>query len=606
MFGIQQAGATRASFRDVHEHRRIVGLSYPSLATLGLLSALAGLGQAALLILVVRAATALTAQTEQFSGTIGPLTANELATTDLLQLGFGLLIVLLIVELAASKCQAQLYANAHRRTQHLLLNAYSNATYAAQSTTDRGDTQQLLHVHAGQVAALVNAIGNIVSAATNFTVLVLAALVLSPVAALAVLLGLGVMLLLLRPLLTRSKRHADSRASSQRAMASLLSERLELNREVRSFGAEDYADATIRAQIETVADAFAKLRFISRMNSVSYRLGAFGLILAMLALIEATESTSLAALTGALLMLLRSLSYGQATQGAIQSASEALPVFGQLISECERLHGAARQSGDQISPTGLGTLSLEAVSFRYEDHRPHSRGANAPPALSNINLSFDRGEFVALVGPSGSGKSTLISLLLGIHRPTSGTMLLDGVDLTEIDEHWWHKRVAFVPQEPNLQSGSVLEAIRFGRTHITDESVFRAAARAHIASDIEAWPRGWDTEVGTLGDQLSGGQRQRIAIARAIAGDPELLLLDEPTSALDEVTESLISETIQSLRGDTTIVAIAHRPRTIEHADRVITVRDGRAQNSTPRTISLDSGNLAVVLDETPKVGTQR
>ena len=605
MFGNNDAGALRATFRDVHAHRRLVGLSYPSLALLGFLSALAGLGQAALLILVVRAATALTAQTEQFSGTIGPLTANELETSDLLWLGFGLLLGLLIVEIAASKCQARLYANAHRRTQHHVLTAYSNATFAAQSATDRGDTQQLLHVHAGQVAALINAIGNGVSASANFFVLVLAALVLSPVAAIAVLLGLAVMLLALRPLLIQSKRHADARATSQRTMASLLSERLELNREVRSFGAEDFADAPIRTQIDTVANTFARLRFISRMNSVSYRLGAFGLILAMLALIEATESTSLAALTGALLMLLRSLSYGQATQGAIQSASEALPVFGQLISETERLDGAARQCGNELTPSHLGTLTLDAVSFAYDDAGAQPINGEAPPALRNVDLTFDRGSFVALVGPSGSGKSTLISLLLGIHRPTSGTIRLDGVDLAEVDESWWHQRVAFVPQEPNLQSGSVLEAIRFGRTHISDDAIFRAAARAQIASEIEAWPNGWATEVGTLGDQLSGGQRQRIAIARAIAGDPELLLLDEPTSALDETTESLIAHTIQSLRGETTIVAIAHRPRTIAHADRVVMVRGGRVDRSERQTISLDN-STAVVLDPLPKVGNSR
>ncbi len=605
MFGTRETNASSVSFHHLHEHRHMVGLSYPLLTLLGILSALAGLGQAALLILVVRAATALTTQTEEFSGTIGPFTATELAPADLLRLGFALLVALLIVEVAASKCQARLYANAHRRTQHHLLSSYSNATFSAQSKTDRGDTQQLLHVHAGQVAALVNAVGNVVSASANFCVLVLAALVLSPIAAVAVLFGLGVMLLALRPLLTRSKRYADARASSQRTMASLLSERLELNREVRSFGAEGFADEPIRAQIDTVSSTFEQLRFISRMNSVAYRLGAFGLILAMLALIEATESTSLAALTGALLMLLRSLSYGQATQGAIQSASEALPVFGQLIAECDRLESAARQHGHLLTPSGLGNLSLDAVCFTYGPEQ-HPEGSHSPPTLSSIDLSFDRGDFVAVVGPSGSGKSTLISLLLGIQRPTSGTIRLDGIDLAEVDEQWWHHRVAFVPQEPHLQSGSVLEAIRFGRTYISDDAVFRAAMRAHIAKDIEAWPDTWDTEVGTLGDQLSGGQRQRVAIARAIAGDPELLLLDEPTSALDEVTEALIAQTIQSLRGDTTIVAIAHRPRTIAHADRVVHIHDGRVQKSERRTISLNSNNYTVNLDAQPKVGNTR
>ncbi len=591
------------SFGLLHSQREMVGLSYPLLVALGGLSALAGLGQASLLVVVVRIATALTAQTEQITGRVGPLTATELTTNDLLWLGAALLGTLFVIELIASRCQARLYATAHRTTQRKLLTAYSNAHYAAQSRTDRGDTQQLLHVHAGQTASLVNAIGNGVSAAANFVILVLAALILSPIAAVAVLGGLAVMLLLLRPLLHKSKHHGDARASSQRKMASLLSERLELNREIRSFGAEATANAAIHQQIDEVADTFERLRFISRINSVAYRLGAFALILAMLAVISATDSTSLTALTGALLMLLRSLSYGQATQGALQSASEALPVFSQLVVEFERLESAERCSGEQRHPHAMGVLRLDDVSFAYTDAvgdgvgetaaTPHHGGWGldhvGSPALNAIDLTIDRGEFVALVGPSGSGKSTLMSLLLGLQQPTSGALLLDDIDVADISSAWWHKNVAFVPQEPKLSSGSVREAIRFGRRDITNADVERAARRAHIADEIEQLPLGWDTEVGTLGDQVSGGQRQRIAIARAIAGSPKLLLLDEPTSALDERSEALISNTILSLRDSTSIVAIAHRPRTIEHADRVVHIVNGRISNDRePRGAEID------------------
>ena len=115
----------------------------------------------------------------------------------------------------------------------------------------------------------------------------------------------------------------------------------------------------------------------------------------------------------------------------------------------------------------------------------------------------------------------------------------------------------------------------------------RAASSARIADEVARWPLGWDTQVGALGSQISGGQRQRLAIARAIAGAPELLLLDEPTSALDSTSEALIGETMDSLRSNTTIVAIAHRPRTIEHADRIVRVVDGTIQTPSSDATTL-------------------
>lgn len=183
---------------------------------------------------------------------------------------------------------------------------------------------------------------------------------------------------------------------------------------------------------------------------------------------------------------------------------------------------------------------------------------------------------MAIVGPSGSGKSTLMSLLLRLRRPTSGSLQLGDIDLGRVDSTWWHRHVAYVPQVPKLQSGSVAEAIRFGREWITDQDVEWAARMAHIAVEIEKWPAGYDTEVGQLGDHLSGGQRQRVALARALAGRPTLLLLDEPTSSLDPTSDRLITMSMNLVRETTTVVAIAHRRSTVEAANKVIHIEDGR------------------------------
>lgn len=212
-------------------------------------------------------------------------------------------------------------------------------------------------------------------------------------------------------------------------------------------------------------------------------------------------------------------------------------------------------------------MSWESVDFSYD---------GGERVLRAIDLEVARGDFVALIGPSGAGKSTIMNLLLRLREPTHGTILANGIPTSQIDLAWWRSRVAHVPQEPLLQSGSVAEAIRFHRPHITDDDVRLAARRAHIADEIEAWPEDYDTPVGQLGDQLSGGQRQRVSIARALAGNPDMLLLDEPTSALDPHSEQLIAETLDEIREQMIIVAIAHRLRTVERANRVFVVRGGR------------------------------
>jgi ABC-type bacteriocin/lantibiotic exporter with double-glycine peptidase domain len=128
----------------------------------------------------------------------------------------------------------------------------------------------------------------------------------------------------------------------------------------------------------------------------------------------------------------------------------------------------------------------------------------------------------------------------------------------------------------------VSDAIRFHREWITDDDVVRAAEAAHVADEIRSWPAGFDTQVGQMGEQMSGGQRQRIALARALAGSPELVLLDEPTSALDPRSERLITETLERLRGSMTLVVIAHRHATIERAGQVIEIEDGRVVEAGP------------------------
>ncbi|WP_246036287.1 ABC transporter ATP-binding protein [Cellulomonas telluris] len=215
-----------------------------------------------------------------------------------------------------------------------------------------------------------------------------------------------------------------------------------------------------------------------------------------------------------------------------------------------------------------GRLTFDAVHFRYDDADGH--------ALDGVDLDVRPGETVAFVGPSGSGKSTVLNLALGFLRPTSGRLLLDGVDAATLDLRTFRRHVSVVPQESVLFEGSIRDNVTYGLGHVPDERVRAALEDANAAEIVDALPDGWHTVVGERGARLSGGQRQRIAIARALVRDPRVLLLDEATSALDPESEALVRDALARLmRGRTTLV-VAHRLSTIRDADRIVVLDQGR------------------------------
>ena len=172
-----------------------------------------------------------------------------------------------------------------------------------------------------------------------------------------------------------------------------------------------------------------------------------------------------------------------------------------------------------------------------------------------------------VVGPSGAGKSTLVQILLNLRMPDEGRYLINGVPVQQLRQDDWHARVAYVPQEPRLVHASVAENIRYFRD-LDDDAVVRAAQLARIHDDIESWPNGYETIVGPRADAVSGGQQQRICLARALAAQPEILILDEPTSALDPRSEALIQES-RPRSSTRCAFIIAHRMSTLDICDRV-------------------------------------
>jgi len=215
-----------------------------------------------------------------------------------------------------------------------------------------------------------------------------------------------------------------------------------------------------------------------------------------------------------------------------------------------------------------GAIEFAEVRFAYPA-RPEA------VALERFSLAIAPGERVALVGPSGAGKSTVFALLLRFYDPQTGSVRIDGTEVSTLDPRVLRSLIAVVPQEPVIFAASVLENVRYGRPRATREEALRACEQAFALEFVERLPQGLDTVLGERGVTLSGGQRQRLSIARALLADRPILLLDEATSALDAASERMVQQALDALeRGRTTLV-IAHRLATVRHADRIVVMDRG-------------------------------
>lgn len=208
-------------------------------------------------------------------------------------------------------------------------------------------------------------------------------------------------------------------------------------------------------------------------------------------------------------------------------------------------------------------IRLESLTFRY----PQSE----KPILRDFSLTIEKNESIGIAGPSGSGKSTLVDLILGLHRPHGGCILVDGEKLSSVNISAWRRMIGYVPQEIYLIDDAISANIAFGipTTEIDMDMLRQAAEGAQILDFIESLPNGFQTKVGERGVRLSGGQRQRIGLARALYHKPQILILDEATSALDQSTEEAVMGTINRLQGSLTIITIAHRLSTLEKCDQI-------------------------------------
>jgi ATP-binding cassette subfamily B protein len=263
-------------------------------------------------------------------------------------------------------------------------------------------------------------------------------------------------------------------------------------------------------------------------------------------------------------------------QRAMASTNRILDV---LDTEPTIIDGSVETEPDETK----GRIGFHGVTFSYED---------GYPVLNDVSLTISPKSTTAFVGATGSGKTTIIKLILRFYDPDSGSITLDGVDLTTMAQEDLRQSMALVSQDVFLFHGTVAENIAYGAPDATSTSIENAARTAEAHAFIEALPDGYRTIIGERGQKLSGGQRQRISIARALLTDSPVLILDEATSAVDNETEAAIQRSLARVSHDRTMVVIAHRLSTIRNADRIYVIDDGSVSQMGTHTELIETSGI--------------
>ncbi len=368
----------------------------------------------------------------------------------------------------------------------------------------------------------------------------------------------------------RLRRISKTLQQQMGEMTHVLEEVIIGNRVIKLFGSQRHEKQRFFDSVNKVRQ-FRMKSVIAHTASVQINQWLAVLGLAMMAYLAAQQSAKglftvgeFVAFFAAMAMILSPLKKLTSINNELQKGLAAADSVFELLDQAPEI-----DSGTRTLDVPQGRIEWRDLSFHY--------AAGSTPALDNIQFTAEPGEHIALVGPSGSGKTTLAGLIPAFYRPTSGTILLDGINISELPLGVLRSYVSLVSQDVFLFNESVRANIAYGRcSSASDEEVIVAAKAANAFEFIQQMPEGMDTPIGDNGVRLSGGQRQRLAIARALLKNAPVLILDEATSALDTESEQLIQEAMEHLSQGRTTITIAHRLSTIEKADRIVVLDQGR------------------------------
>jgi ATP-binding cassette subfamily C protein len=469
--------------------------------------------------------------------------------------------------------------------------------------------EMMYAVQGGASAAfnvLLNSVNTLVAEAVLFIVVAIGFFFVDPVVTLAAIVNFGLIAFVIQFFIgAQMSRAEDAKYYSSLRVATAINDLLSVFRELSVAGKkEKYIDDIYSARIET-SNSQARTFYLSGMPRYIIEAALLvGLVLFFLAQLLSGDISNSAGKVGIF------LAGGFRLTAALLPLQSSLLVIKSAIPGARIAHDILRGVNDHVNTEtplvqkkNLNTEPKNPIGVVFEDVTFSYPGSTSP-TLVELNFTIEPGSQTALMGHSGSGKSTIADILCLLLSPTSGRVLrFDAVGT----EGAVGDRVSYVPQKPGMVSGTILENVALGveAESVDRDDVLAALEAAHLGTLIRDLPQGIDTHLGKLKDSLSGGQMQRLGLARAMYSKPNLLVMDEATSALDAESEAEIQRTLEEMRGKVTVVVIAHRLNTIQHADKVILLQDGVVKDSgtfkelISRNPSVEKGVALMKIEET-------
>ena len=540
------------------------------------LAIVSGFAESAILALIITIATSAVKGGGHVQQHLGFVHIHA-STDTLFLIAVPIVLLRIALQFPLAVLPSRIAAGVQARLRRQVFDAYSRASWAVQSRDREGHLQEVMTSQVLQATGGALQTTALLVAAVQFLVILGWAVAVDALAA-VVIFGLAIVLFAaLRPLNGLGHRLAKQLSRAQLDYAAGISEANRLAEDTQVFGVAAAQRARLGRLIEAARRLFFRTQVVVRLTPSLYQSAVLAVLLVALRVLTSAGTSAVLSLSFVIVLMLRAGTYGQTVQSAYQGLRQSMPFIERLQNQVRHYADSEPRDGGSPLPR-IETLAFERVSYAYRDARP---------VLHELSFQVTAGESIGIIGPSGAGKSTLIQLLLQLRRPDSGRLLVNGASVIDFARSDWQKRVAYVPQEPRLIHDDG------GREHPLLPRHRRRRRRARRASwpastrTSSAGPTATSTIVGPRADAVSGGQQQRLCLARALAARPSVLVLDEPTSALDPHSETLIQESLKTLRHELTLFIIAHRMSTLDICDRVMVIIDGRlAAFDTSRSCS--------------------
>ncbi|HSH03955.1 MAG TPA: ABC transporter ATP-binding protein [Anaerolineae bacterium] len=473
--------------------------------------------------------------------------------------------IMLVVSVGTNYWQYALQTSFQKEKRDMLFQKFLNVNWLYYLEMRAGDSLNNLTNEVGRARQWLVSMLRLFDTAVAVSFYVLASVYIAPGYLGALVAMFVVLALFVIPIFRAVSRYSRRIIGVNQQLMQHFNEFMGGFKVVKGSRMEPMAQHLIERETSLLATLGLQLGILKTLPSAILEPLILVVVVLMLYVMQSYDLGNVSELAITSLILLRAFQRLAGLQYQWISISEMLPSFA-LVATLPRQLDNHREAEATQPITHFERLLFKQATFAYTADKP---------SLQDIDLAIERGEFVGIVGRSGAGKTTLVDLILGLLTITEGDLLVNGKPLSDINRLQWRSMIGYVPQDTILFNDTIKNNITLLQTDIPEENFLWATQIAQVDAFVQELPQGYETVVGDRGAKLSGGQRQRLALARALVRRPQILLLDEATSALDSEIEYQIQMAIENLRGELTIIVVAHRLSTIMNTDKIVVLEQG-------------------------------